>query len=709
MGKMNSKLVASLFGIALIVVVLFTIFSLYEGNNVDHLAESSVTDNESTEAPVAITAPQSIQIKPFEATQVDALAGQPDLSAISELSREREQCLSEARSLVEDVQNTSAELDDLLNRAEFNTGELQRVMKYLVDTGIIDFHQAATAMDYFYIQSSSKQLPSFTQNEMKNMSMDNPIKAMFFDVASLIKSEDKEGLLAFWEKLDSSEVRGVSTGKHKAYKLGLRNSIIRNPYTIDALVASVSTRLQDTEFSRWMADNISFDASGIVAAIEQKMPDELIIKLIDNSREKSLALANSERAVSTPLLSAAIFDREVLVAHLLQANKFNQPPMAIPPNNRYLAKALLNLLSSKERNQLDQKQIDMLTLFSSHQRPLAFVRDSNGKRRLLGFPFLVIDEAVVDQLRENKIAARMLTASKYPDESDLPNVARYELPELAARIIEMRAMNEETDNRCVGLMKQQSALMPVFKDASEVDEVLQEGLAHQQAIGRLKAISPVLVDLYYKNTIVQLPKADQAEVDLALAIMQTDNDPQEILSTISKLGAHQQHHLSIALCDALGGLSGEKIIEAGLFVDEYASAFSACFFGKGDTAARVAVLNYAKSNDGMLSRIYKAVSIFDYSKAIELMQSNYPSHGFEHGRDALALLLDHILSQSDVNIEQKNVLLEQLLGSTKLQDMHYRRLHRLKLKWPAMYQEMLSKFDAISVAEDYPLSRYNSY
>ncbi|WP_412972151.1 hypothetical protein [Glaciecola sp. MF2-115] len=705
MGKLKTNLTVLLFSIAVIAIVTFALISLYDGQDKVRPIGASTSTIASTDELIDT----SIPIKPTNVSSADTSLSQEDLSAISDISREHELCLAEARSLYEEEKVARAKLNDLLNRNKFSTSELQRVLKYLVDAGLINFHDAATAMDYFYIQSSAEKLPAFTGNELKSMSPEHPIKSMFLELHSLLKSTDKAGLQAFWEKLNNSDFRGLRNGTDKPHKLGSRATIIRSTSTIDSLVSAYISHYPDLEFSQWIAENISLDASAIVVAIEQKLPDELIINMMNNSRDKSLAVANHQRSVSTPLLSAAMNDRIVLLEHLLQANKFNQPVLAIPPNNRYLAKALLRLQSPETENQLSQEQISILQLFSNYQRPLVFVRDQLGKRRLLGFPYLNVVEDVVEQLRKNNIVARMLSKSKYADESELPNTARYEMPELANRIVDLKAVNIETGDRCIKLKKQQSQLIPAFAEASEVDEVIQEGLPHQEAIARLKVISPVMVDLYYKNAMTKLPEADKAFVESALSAIQENGSAESIQSTTAELGPHQQHHLSIALCEVMGSLSVEKIIQLELFVDKYVSAFTTCFFEKADTAANAELRRHMKSNDGTLSRIYKAVSRFEYSKAAELMEFNYPSHGFEHGRDALALLLDHILSQSDVNIEQKNMLLEQLLSSTPLQDMHYRRLHRLKLKWPMMYQEMVSKFEEVSKAEDYPISSYNSY
>ena len=74
--------------------------------------------------------------------------------------------------------------------------------------------------------------------------------------------------------------------------------------------------------------------------------------------------------------------------------------------------------------------------------------------------------------------------------------------------------------------------------------------------------------------------------------------------------------------------------------------------------------------------------------------------------DALAILLEQLILHGDNDIEKRRKLLEILLGVTELQDMHFRRLHRLQLKWPLMFEALSQQFSAILAAPNYPLNLY---
>lgn len=557
-----------------------------------------------------------------------------DFTALIAISREYELCTAQQVSLQQSATQNMQELTTHLKLNTYTTSELQGILRYLADAKLIDFHQAASTMDYFYLNGSRAQLPAFSRKELNDMSDDHPIKSLFMGISLHLAEQNKAALLAIWKRIDSNPVKGISIGKHKDLVLGQRLSINNRQITFDSLILAGIDKYKGSEFGEWLIDTLALEHSAIALAIDENIADDIILRLLHNSRQPSVAVATRERFVASPLLSAALEDRNELVKALLDSGEFNQPPLTVPPNNRYLAKALLDRNVDSRNSRLNTQQMAMLTLFSSQNRRLALTRDDNNKIRLLGFPFLVINQQVVDQLRDNGILARTFLRSVVPNEMMLPQANSAYLSELVLRMSEQGQLNQTHKSQCQGLRKRQSELMPNYLLPTEVDNVIEQGLEHNEAIQLLRAISPVLVDLYYKNVLI----------------------------------------------------------------DEFEQA-----------SAKQGINKDADKREGELSAVYKAISGFVYDKAIALSTPGAATHGYEHGRDALALLLDHIITQGPTVIEQKRTLLRLLMANTELQDMHFRRLHRFKLKWPAWYEALASEFTQVNLAPDYPVSRYNSY
>jgi len=108
------------------------------------------------------------------------------------------------------------------------------------------------------------------------------------------------------------------------------------------------------------------------------------------------------------------------------------------------------------------------------------------------------------------------------------------------------------------------------------------------------------------------------------------------------------------------------------------------------------------------SKAYLATQNMQYQQAIDALIAGSPVHGFNGGRDALALLLDQIIVYKSDITDQRFSLLEVLLHHSQLKEMHYRRFSRLQLMYPSYYANLLLKSPELSQAENYPVSDYAS-
>lgn len=90
------------------------------------------------------------------------------------------------------------------------------------------------------------------------------------------------------------------------------------------------------------------------------------------------------------------------------------------------------------------------------------------------------------------------------------------------------------------------------------------------------------------------------------------------------------------------------------------------------------------------SPVYFYISVFNYHKALEVLNTTHSINGYHTEADALALFLTRLLAIKRPISEIHKQLLKRLIGEETIKQQHFRIIHRLYIKQPEIYDFLYS-------------------
>jgi hypothetical protein len=228
----------------------------------------------------------------------------------------------------------------------------------------------------------------------------------------------------------------------------------------------------------------------------------------------------------------------------------------------------------------------------------------------------------------------------------------------------------------------------------------------------LKQQSPTLVDAYYA-LMLREPADLQRVNEVAASTVSLPEISDSVHTQINELPPAERHRLSEVYCEKFGKRFMEDIFDTTQYMSFTLFNLDTCLAGTRDDYKETE-LNFYLHEHTYPGIIYSSLKRYAFHKALDALtdptfQRPKDLQGYPHGRDALMLALDLKIADFSVNNNDYKILITDLIAKTKLNDEHFKRLHRLKVEHFLLFEEIASFQPQIRKAVEYPLAIYKTH
>ena len=294
----------------------------------------------------------------------------------------------------------------------------------------------------------------------------------------------------------------------------------------------------------------------------------------------------------------------------------------------------------------------------------------------------------------------------YLFESDMVETEDANLLFLIRQSIEISQHRRDTATRCKQYKQEYFKTQPSYLDHKKaIKQYTKSDNTFYQNVERLANISPALVDHYYNHYRFESNVIDFVVANALLGhVIQGQYSQIKAANLKKQLNPREESYIVNQVCK-LQGIEGVKRILPYINTIYFMALDNNNCITSKEKMAEVQDAFFSQPTASP-SLVYSLIHSLHYYQALEEIKVSDLLAGYPKGRDSLALLLDQILSSNIKKFEEREQLLILLLQVTELKQMHYARLHRLKFKKPALFEQLYQYNSDLPLAFSYPFNQY---
>lgn len=645
-------------------VTVIVSLSLYDEN--PETKHFNLVDNVDTKERLENNEVDVITVKQIKKSQKE--------SEIINVAKKLEACTENENIIKANLKQSKNKINSWV-KSQANKSSLSESLHALIAKEIINHHEASMIMNDFLLSKWKLETNKLNISDAKSIAVSN----VYLELEEAIYNNNMEKI-KFW--LKENNVR-----KEKPLILTHQGSDV---YIDAQTLLAINLPNLNAENRKWVIENVEFNAMSINSAIEHDLSLDMLSELLDATQDKESLFFVDDNSPQNILSSALKSKKIEIIELILSKSKFINQELINPMNDYYLSIASENVLTSEDDV--------ILNILNRHNIKPAVFYNSNNEMELVGVPNGKMDFLMSNLMRHGvDIKANLNLVT---DSIIINDKLELILGEFKYAMEELSYIKSECKNLNSKLIDMEPPFQPVniyesniFKDSE------QEALF-------LKEKSPVLFDNHIRRLLTASNSVDDF-LNAEKISRYSDDELSKYMQTIDAKFPYQQQIAINYLCNRLGVSELYTFIDRGWYMDINLIDNKLCPASK----YMLNELNEYYTNNKLMtpSLVYRSLQNFDLDKVKLLLIDSMPTHGFNGGRDGLALLLDRIIPFRAKVSAQYFELLELMLEDTQLTEMHYKRLHRLQLKYPNYFNELRKSYPQIDAALDYPLSQFNSF
>ncbi|WP_371196384.1 hypothetical protein [Glaciecola sp. SC05] len=661
-------------------LLLFTFYSNYSFLQEPSISQSKIVEI-NHEAEVTKSNPQQNLYNIPSTGSHSNKRNNIDISSIERCEIETTQLLQEQRQIQVDAQN--------IIESQSNFTDLSRALALLVSNEVISLPRA-----YFMVPGIETRLASQNFVELQSdkiQDLDDEHKSLFREFMAINRKVNSDEQFEFSTLLDLKktlpDVRIKSRGKTSIFSANRAIS----KYLVKQPIEWINALPSDTKL----------DEAVLISVIENTSDIEkitAIAKLIDFKERRPY---DRNGNLSTALDAAVKKGNVELISHMAKILPSKRHPFSIPQANHVIAR----LIESREIDQLPEKISALLALTLSNEPLKLWFNSEQNTYSIIGYN---------KRVTIGNEQLKLLVANDLPFDivQDLPVQA--EDISLFGDYISLQVLIDSYKSLSLDKLEKQKECkekvalyvnnQPSFKSHLQaIEKNTSPSNSFYENVERLQQISPALVDHYYNaHQFTEMPTTNMPYLHRIIDGIK-NNSLDEALAVLGEkqLAPSEQTYIAQQIC-----MSGDiTLLQRSLSILDtiqfHSPQYSECL-SDADNYKRI----YFSTSHTHPSLGYDAISRFRFDDAIELLDKGESTAGFPGGRDGLALFLDRIVASKMPPVHQQIQILERLVQSQDLTDMHYARLHRLKIKNPELFNTLARLNSQVLNATLVPFNEY---
>lgn len=609
--------------------------------------------------------------------------------ALGSLNSHLEMCVDKKGDLLSQKKSIDNEILDYLIRAS-SLDESNAILAAMVDNDVINVPRAFYIMNNVHHRAVANE---YTPVEVVSG------QRLVGDVGSLVK--EYKDLISRLNSNDPVKLSEVLQLRGTLPKLVVDFGSKKQVMTTDHLLARVLSDMSLSELKEAISIE-TFDQTVLLYLMEQNVGSDKLRLIVDRTEFNHNYVFDSEGQMTNAKNKAISLGDYDTLEVLMEKEGTNKFPFDTSGLNHLVA----DLLSQKDFD-VSLSQANIVSLLSSNSEQLhLFYNNTQGDYQVLGSNMrAILDQSQVDYLKSYGISVKLV------DKSTIQGHTQAFAGNSAFLVLidewkVARTSGRDIDRQCQDLQRQYEAFVPTFRDSRKrLNALVNKKLSFYENIDILAKESPALVDNFYIANMFDNKGIDLNVLTEALNTIKTGSLSSALsIMEQSQFSPIEQTFLANSLCIS-GGINN-LISKLSLFDTIYFEGihYVDCIGEYPDK--NVLIKHYFNTQKSSPSLVYWQVSQRDYSAAYASLSDNIDTYGYPQGRDALALFLDH-KSMSDLTYsEVEQSLLAELLTITELTDMHYSRLHRLKVTNVNVFQNMVSINGRVAESINYNFSAF---
>ncbi|MEP0354338.1 hypothetical protein [Paraglaciecola sp.] len=365
-----------------------------------------------------------------------------------------------------------------------------------------------------------------------------------------------------------------------------------------------------------------------------------------------------------------------------------------------------------EEGEFTDAQKAMMALLVEHDFHVDIVSTPFNKKPMLAGYVAIFERPIVDQLEALLIPPRHIKKLRIHPDSALSLHIQDQLKRDAFQSKILKDEHNERAKTCKELKQTLQSLVPALTKIDNVFAYVSVENSFVENVQLLKQKSLTLVDAYYAKMDHKV--ADTQRVDaIAASTISLEDIPSATRAQIDELPLFERHHLTEVYCVKFGKGFMDSIFDTVQYMSFNWFNVEACLAGTPDDYTETEHIFYLRENT-YPGIIYSKIERNAFDKAIEALadpafQRSKDLQGYPHGRDALMLILDLKLAAYSADKKDYKTLIIALISKIKLQEEHFKRLHRLKVEHFWFFEEIASFHPNIRQAVEYPLAMYREH